>query len=610
MKSKFKLDGPDLKKIAWVALLALSSLVGCSKSGGGGGSTNNAPSITSDGGDTTAAVSIQEHHITVTTVTATDEDEDALTFSISGGDDESSFRIDSSTGGLLFGKGKAPDYENPSDSDGDNTYQVEVEVSDGSATATQVITVTVGNNAEWAFDLTKLKYDSASNKVYFDGNDNDTLDLNSSDNCDVDENGTYDLDEDFEASAPPGLFDGTIKLCLPKKLIQYLDTVYEDSDSFFDTYATVEEVEEFWSIREMARSISSAATAGVLSSSFKSILFYSKLDHDLAWFPEDPQHTHVYYAYALLRDNDIWARLNPDREYVKDIFPEVPSAFVEQEALVAKSTLLSTMHSGAAPDATNSYWKYLTASVMELADRTQNGDDSTNLTARLYSVSGTVITNEFHQLSTDGGDIWFRIFFPTDPDDYRYEANGAPVLVYSPGSTDSMKLGGDGKTKLGNIDEVVRQGFVVIIYHFPGFSASGSVDTSVVPSRESPGTFDIRGAEGIAALRDVVKFALGTQSTTEEKSIQDIVPGALATNVGMMGFSNGGNVSWAALELHGSEIAGENGVQWYVGYESPTDNEFRVVGRIDGDPNSINDGRSTSFDTDDGFNPHAGTWSE
>ena len=75
---------------------------------------NNAPIITSNGGGNTASVSIAENTTAVTTVTATDPDVgQTLSYSISGGADESKFTIDPTTGALSFIT--APDFEPPTD---------------------------------------------------------------------------------------------------------------------------------------------------------------------------------------------------------------------------------------------------------------------------------------------------------------------------------------------------------------------------------------------------------------------------------------------------------------------------------------------------------------
>lgn len=105
---------------------------------------NTSPTITSNGGGGTAAVNVAENTTSVTTVTATDSDLPAqtLSYSISGGADQTKFNIDSGSGVLTFAS--APDFEAPTDANTDNVYEVTVLVSDGQGgTDTQDISVTV-----------------------------------------------------------------------------------------------------------------------------------------------------------------------------------------------------------------------------------------------------------------------------------------------------------------------------------------------------------------------------------------------------------------------------------------------------------------------------------
>ena len=83
-------------------------------------------------------VNLNENITEVITVTANGE---SLTYSISGGKDNSLFTIDSATGVLSFNT--APDYENPTDSNGNNNYEVEITVTDGENTATQNLLVVI-----------------------------------------------------------------------------------------------------------------------------------------------------------------------------------------------------------------------------------------------------------------------------------------------------------------------------------------------------------------------------------------------------------------------------------------------------------------------------------
>lgn len=98
---------------------------------------NNAPSITSS-----SAHSADENTTEVTTIEAGDPDGQAVTFAVTGGDDQGKFQIDYYTGALSFRD--APNFEIPTDAQETNVYEVEVTAQDGNGgTDTQVVSVTV-----------------------------------------------------------------------------------------------------------------------------------------------------------------------------------------------------------------------------------------------------------------------------------------------------------------------------------------------------------------------------------------------------------------------------------------------------------------------------------
>ncbi|MEQ1661564.1 MAG: Ig-like domain-containing protein [Thiobacillus sp.] len=114
---------------------------------------NTPPVITSNGGGGTANLSIVEGTTAVTTVTATNTDAPAqpLTYSLTGGTDQSAFSIDSGNGTLSFTT--PPDFETAGDANGNNVYQVIVQVEDGhGGSDTQTINVTLTNAAPVAQD--------------------------------------------------------------------------------------------------------------------------------------------------------------------------------------------------------------------------------------------------------------------------------------------------------------------------------------------------------------------------------------------------------------------------------------------------------------------------
>src|SRR5262249_55700421 len=99
-------------------------------------------------------------------------------------------------------------------------------------------------------------------------------------------------------------------------------------------------------------------------------------------------------------------------------------------------------------------------------------------------------------------------------------------------------------------------GFATVQFTFPGGPGSG-------------GTFDQRGPASLAALRDVVRFVLGEQTSSDGKTIQDYAGKLLKVdthNVGMLGLSNGGNQAIAVAGLFGGRM---RSLAWIVNWESP-----------------------------------------
>jgi len=125
-------------------IISFISLVVISCGGGGGGTpaaTNAAPVFSSG-----VSFSITSSTaVTGYTAVASDSDGDTVSFSISGGADQSSFAINSSTGVLRFNT--APNFASPTDSDTNNTYIVDVSASDGTDSVTQTVTITILNTA-------------------------------------------------------------------------------------------------------------------------------------------------------------------------------------------------------------------------------------------------------------------------------------------------------------------------------------------------------------------------------------------------------------------------------------------------------------------------------
>ena len=89
-------------------------------------------------------LAIEENRTDISGFSASDVDDDTLTYSISGGDDQSFFTIDAATGLLQFID--RPDFENAQDSDANNVYVIEMTIDDGNGgTATQTFNIIVSD---------------------------------------------------------------------------------------------------------------------------------------------------------------------------------------------------------------------------------------------------------------------------------------------------------------------------------------------------------------------------------------------------------------------------------------------------------------------------------
>jgi hypothetical protein len=92
----------------------------------------------------------------------------------------------------------------------------------------------------------------------------------------------------------------------------------------------------------------------------------------------------------------------------------------------------------------------------------------------------------------------------------------------------------------------------------------------------SGGVYDDRGPNCLKVLRDIIRFAMGQTADASGKKISELVYPLipLANNVGLVGWSNGGNATITVAGLHGREIAG---LAWIVNWESPVGDGMQNV---------------------------------
>lgn len=147
--------------------------------------------------------------------------------------------------------------------------------------------------------------------------------------------------------------------------------------------------------------------------------------------------------------------------------------------------------------------------------------------------------------------------------DRRYP-NGAPVVVIVPEGW------GPGNFERNPIaTRIASYGFVVVEALFPG--AEGL-------ARKSGGTYDFRGTNCLAALRDVLRYAGDVATDTDGMKLTDRLGFADTTNLGVYGKANGANAAIVTLAQHGDALPE---VAWFLAWEAPIGDQY-----ADGELNS------------------------
>jgi hypothetical protein len=143
------------------------------------------------------------------------------------------------------------------------------------------------------------------------------------------------------------------------------------------------------------------------------------------------------------------------------------------------------------------------------------------------------------------------MIYPKKP---RYK-DGAPVVVVVPG--------GAGPDGLGFDMHAAQMGFIEVRFAFPG-GGKGKFNSS--------GIYDYRGIECQKALRDILLFAGGRMLDSDGRKIEQICPVKVSKdNIGLVGWSNGGNIALVTMAKYASEL---QFISWVSFYESPIGSIF------------------------------------
>lgn len=154
--------------------------------------------------------------------------------------------------------------------------------------------------------------------------------------------------------------------------------------------------------------------------------------------------------------------------------------------------------------------------------------------------------------SSVGNGLAVNIIYPEKP---RY-ADGAPIAVVIPGA--------NRKDGLGFSAHCAQDGFVEVRFAFPGGG---------IKNFQSGGRYDDRGQNCKLALCDVLKFVAGKSKDYMGRRINDLMPVKVNNaNVGIVGWSNGGNLALITLDDYSEQLSGLIG--WLVLYECPLGSIF------------------------------------
>ncbi len=193
---------------------------------------------------------------------------------------------------------------------------------------------------------------------------------------------------------------------------------------------------------------------------------------------------------------------------------------------------------------------------------------------------------EMHDVDIMGhaGRIALRVYVPKIP---RYQS-GAPIVV-----------GVQGGFTPNNFQRAINTyftlGITFITFLFPGGHDSSS-------GRFSEGIYDMRGANSLAALYDVLRYAHGDLPDTGGITIDRLSSFPIDTSIiGLIGLSNGGNLTVNVLDIWGDSLSF---VDFIVNWESPTSSQI-ILSELGGrDCDTLRDGNGNGFYDDDRVNPY------
>jgi hypothetical protein len=302
---------------------------------------------------------------------------------------------------------------------------------------------------------------------------------------------------------------------------------------------SLEEAEAYWDLRESVRL---AVDAVAKIPDLAAMVLCNVRDHVQAM----PGKPHVRQAFDSWDTNGAWVKINPSREHLVTANPSLTGRQLPD--LPANTVPADwTDHASYAIPVDVPKPIYQLAGIYEMADRAHNASPIESDSALVEPDDGTLIT--FVE-SERIGRIAVSVRPPNEP---RYPA-GAPVVL----NVSGFFTGSSGFNFQLDPDAL---GAIYVTYLWPGKTDSR---TGVA----SEGMFDYGGADCLAALRDVVRFATGETPNASGQYLDDIVDVPVLYDVaGLYAFSHSGIAATNVLALHGEDL---QRVRFFVGRENPT----------------------------------------
>jgi len=358
---------------------------------------------------------------------------------------------------------------------------------------------------------------------------------------DLDGNGRTDLDEDFPVDTYP--VDET-RATYSRPVAHALESYRVFGDSWPAELVSAAEADIYWDLRESVVLYEAAIQA---MPELSAMLLCGVQDH----VQEAPGKPHIRQAFEGWDMHDAWVKINPSARYFAEVdkaleglpFPDLPAN---------TSPADWTDYRTYAIPASVPKPLYELAGIYQMADRIHGLARTPSESSAKAPVDEDVRAEGWITFVTSEGigDIAVHVQAPQTP---RY-AQGAPVVV----NVSGFFTGSSGFDYQLDPDTL---GCVYVTYLWPG---RADLRTGV----SSGGVFDYGGADCLAALRDVIRFATGEIPDASGRQIHELIDAEIRYDVaGLYAFSHSGVAATNVMAFHGSSMPR---IRFFVGRENPT----------------------------------------